>query len=64
MGKILFDERKQRVVINGRESSCNNANADGPQGPILDPLLFIFFINEIENKTTNIYLQNITQKNN
>jgi hypothetical protein len=27
-------------------------------------LLFIFFINEIENKTTNIYLQNITQKNN
>lgn len=50
MGKILFDERKQRVVINGRESSCNNANADGPQGPILDPLLFIFFINEIVNE--------------
>ena len=49
MGQILFDERKQRVV-NGRESSCNNANADGPQGPILDPLLLIFFINENVNE--------------
>jgi len=38
------------VVINGKFSSCINVLSDGvPQGSILDLLLFLIFINDLDD---------------
>ena len=41
--------RKQRVILNGQNSSWGNLNAGVPQGSILGPLLLLIDTNNLKN---------------
>ena len=52
--KDYLDNREQGVVLNGKMHKWRNINSGVPQGSILEPLLFLIFINDLPDGITSI----------
>ena len=55
--KTWLSGREQRVILNGTKSAWREVLSGVPQGSVLGPLLFLIFINNIENDVSSRVLK-------
>ena len=48
-------DRRQRVVVDGEVSSWKSVLSGVPQGSVLEPILFLVYINDFEEGVTGKY---------
>ena len=51
--KNFLSERKQRVIVNGISSDWTDEISGVPQGLVLDPILFILYVNDLPDNVTS-----------